>query len=137
MRTTAYPDIHPDELEEEEFEHTYCARADVYHYDEKTGHQVSYDYAVRELTITFKNGSDKSDESYLVEIEPVPETLGNAMVVVIGTVAGALVVFSIMAYSLVKRKRGGIKIHEVSDAEGDNADIEKADEDEEGRLEIV
>lgn len=124
MRTVAYPVIHPDELYEEEFNHTYCARVDVYQVDDTSGEQTSIAHATRELVITF---TGDADNNLVEELEPELSTV-NPTAVAIGSMVGILIVIPIVAFFLMKRKRGGVKIHESTNTEGGANDERVKDE---------
>ena len=134
IRTVAHPTL--DELELDN--HTYCARADVYQVVDSTGRQLSIAHASKELHIKFTGivGRDEEEE-YFVDIESETFTKDDDLpmtVIVVASLAGALVVLSIVVIGVVKRRRnGGLQIHDstIKDAK----DTKEAVED--GEIELL
>mmetsp|Transcript_20078 Transcript_20078/g.36080 ORF Transcript_20078/g.36080 Transcript_20078/m.36080 type:complete len:122 (+) Transcript_20078:200-565(+) len=118
-----YPDLKEDVLyysSEHKFNHTYCARADVYHDIDNTGKQTNIAHVSRELVINFSNHHrvnnnyhvDNSDDEYLVDVmeanEPVMRSTNSKAVAVI--IEGSLILITISAivvalFFLVRRSR--------------------------------
>lgn len=127
IRTTAYPDMHPHLGEKAEFNHTYCARADVYEDTDGSGKtQTSFAHVEKEIVITFTGGKNNADGYYSVGMEkdddPYSENNngGAARTAMMGLLIGILIVIPVVALFSIKkwRRGGGTKIHESSIAEG-------------------
>ena len=138
IRTVAHPTLDELELDTSEINHTYCARADVYQVVDSTGRQLSIAHASKELHIKFTGivGRDEEEE-YFVDIESETFTKDDDLpmtVIVVASLAGALVVLSIVVIGVVKRRRnGGLQIHDstIKDAK----DTKEAVED--GEIELL
>lgn len=131
IRTTAYPDMHPHLSENTEFNHTYCARADVYEDTDGSGRtQTSFAHVEKEIVITFTGGKNYANGYYLVAMEKDDDdpSSGNnnggaARSAMMGLLIGILIVIPVVAFFSIKkwRRGGGTKIHESSIAEGEVA----------------
>lgn len=118
IRTVAYPTLDELELDTPEVNHTYCARADVYQVVDSTGRQLSIAHASKELHIKFSGivGRDDEEEEYFVNyVEEEDSTKDDDLpmaLILVGSLAGALVVLSIVVIGVVKRYKGGLQIHD-------------------------
>mmetsp|Transcript_10775 Transcript_10775/g.23873 ORF Transcript_10775/g.23873 Transcript_10775/m.23873 type:complete len:257 (+) Transcript_10775:105-875(+) len=127
IRTTIYPEIHPDMYSAAETNHTYCARADVYQDIDSSGRQSSIAHVAQNLIITFTGSGN--DEEYLVNMEETDTSeKGNPTAAIIVSLIGILIVIPIAALFCMKRHKGGMKIHEdLSNTEGDADDAKDVD----------
>lgn len=115
MTSIAYPDFHPNEINSEEFIHTYCARADVYRYemdDEGLGRQTYVTHAKRNIVVTFTGrGSanpDTDEEAELfvdIEDEPLEYRIAEANAALIGSIFGISVVVVLISIFIIENKR--------------------------------
>ena len=128
------------ELDTSEINHTYCARADVYQVVDSTGRQLSIAHASKELHIKFTGivGRDEEENEYLSDVESETFTKDDDLpmtVIVVASLAGALVVLSIVVIGVVKRYNGGLQIHDstIKDAE----DTMEKDVEDDGEIELL
>ena len=125
IRTISYPlnDVNPWN---DESNHTYCARADLYQVVDSSGRQLSIAHASKELSISFTGLGN--DEEYLVDMESVdsPENSSIPIGAVIGClVGGILLVIPLVAFFIAKKRHqeGGTQIHEGSTATADDTEV--------------
>ena len=135
IRTVAYPDIHPEEFNSDGFNHTYCARADVYQDIDNSGKQTPIAHVSREYVVTFTTGNNYE---YLVDMEADPSSSESnyskaAIINNIGSVIGILIVIPIIAFFLMKKHKGVMKIHDSTNTDNDADDAIVKD----GDIEIV
>lgn len=118
----------------DESNHTYCARADLYQVVDSTGRQLSIAHASKELSISFTGLGN--DEEYLVDTETVDSSENSSLPIgaVIGCLIGILFVISIVAFFITKKRhQGGTQIHEDSQTTIDD-DTEVVDD---GEIELL
>ena len=124
IRSTMYPEIRPVELASVEFNHTYCARADVYHDIDGSGKQSHIAFVKRVVVVTYKGrGADVND--YLVDLEEdtSEEGSGSSKAALIGLLIGIVLVVPVIAFFLLKKRNGGTKIHDSTNIEDGTIDI--------------
>jgi hypothetical protein len=115
IRTKIYPDFRREEVTADEFNHTYCARADVYQDIDGSGKQTHIADAKRALLITFTSGkksADGNENQYSVEMEEDNSQSNSSKATLIGTLIGLALVIPFVAFFLMKRRNGGTKIHD-------------------------
>ena len=73
IRVDMYPELEDHELDAKKFNRTYCARADIYQYSEKSNVQYSVSHIKRELRINFANKNDREEQRANVALNTPPD----------------------------------------------------------------
>ena len=109
ITSLTYPDFNLNEINLDEFNYTYCARADVYH-DDGFGRQTPFTHVKRNVVVTFASPDPDTDEEgeLFVDVEDVESfeyRKNEANATLIGSVFGIAVVALLISIFIIENKR--------------------------------